>query len=43
MPFAVNIPNTCDIVGRNICSQAGSLGGGQIQLTNALDLVIGNQ
>ncbi|MEX1025403.1 MAG: hypothetical protein WD226_10030 [Planctomycetota bacterium] len=43
-PFAVSIPSTCSLVGRPVCTQGGSLGGSLgIQLTNALDLVLGNQ
>ena len=41
--FSVVIPAGCDLVGRSVCSQGGSLGGSQgIRLANALDLVIGN-
>ena len=42
-PFGVVVPDECDLVGLAVTSQGGSLGGALgIQLTNALDLVVGN-
>ncbi|MHC4377684.1 MAG: hypothetical protein ACYS26_13870 [Planctomycetota bacterium] len=41
--FSVPIPNNPSIVGASFCTQAASVTlGGDVQLTNALDLVLGN-
>ncbi len=41
--FQVPIPNDCSLAGQTYCSQAGSLSSGpQLELTNAIDFVIGN-
>ncbi len=39
--FSIAIPFDCSLVGLAACSQGGSFGTGMIQLTNALDIVIG--
>ncbi len=41
-PFAIPIPDSCGLIGRTICAQGGSYAGGILQLTNALDAVIGS-
>lgn len=41
LPFSVPIPANCGLVGAPLCSQAGSTDGASIQLTNALDVVVG--
>lgn len=41
-PFAVAVPLDCAFVGLAACSQVGSFAPGNIQLTNALDIVIGS-
>ncbi len=40
--FPIAIPPSCELVGRALCAQGGSFAPGQIQLTNAVDIVIGN-
>ena len=40
-PFEVQIPIDCVNVGLSLCAQGASLGAGGMQLTNALDIVIG--
>ena len=43
VPFAIPIPNDCDLVGVSLSSQGLSVdGGGAILLTNALDITIGS-
>ncbi len=42
IPFAVPVPLDCAFVGLSACSQVGSFAPGNIQLTNALDIVIGS-
>lgn len=43
MPFQIPVPSQCSLVGVTACTQAASLAviGGQIQLTNAIDITIG--
>lgn len=40
-PFAVAVPDLCEIVGTPLCAQGFSSDGVVNQLTNALDVVIG--
>ena len=41
--FSVPIPDACQFAGRSVICQGGSLGGpGGLQLTNALDIVLGH-
>ena len=41
--FQVAIPNDCSLIGRRACAQAAAVGGaGGVELTNALDLVVGS-
>ena len=43
VPFAIPIPDECGFVGVAVCTQGAAVGAaGAIQLTNALDLVLGS-
>ncbi|HED65630.1 MAG TPA: hypothetical protein ENJ09_08750, partial [Planctomycetes bacterium] len=39
--FSLPIPADCSLIGVPACAQGASIGGGRVQLTNALDLVLG--
>ena len=42
LPFSIPIPNSCNLVGVELCAQAAALGGSQgTVLTNALDITVG--
>ncbi len=41
-PFSIAIPDQCGLVGRSLCAQGGAYASGQLQLTNAIDLVLGS-
>lgn len=43
VPFAISIPDDCNLAGLALCTQAASIGGGVIQVTNGIDLVLGTQ
>lgn len=42
VPFALAIPADCSLVGVQLCTQAASVSGAAIALTNALDITIGS-
>ena len=42
VPFAITIPDDCNLAGLALCTQAASVGGGSIQVTNGIDVVLGN-
>lgn len=42
-PFSVSIPSDCGLFGAMLCVQGASYGGGQLLLTNAIDITLGNR